>query len=380
MPEIWMRYGTTDIPLDIRFENLNKNLEPPSSHLQDKQVQDKLQEIPLKENCLFIVLSSSVLTRRVLSWIIDSATSKRFNGIGIMTLPKLKDFIDIRNEKYASTTLNANDTLSLNATMAKFQTTFFLSHSAYDPVFGFEGTPTHLLRNFNKEMMSEAIRSRRDDLPTPGIESEPYNLALSVCENINANSIEFVGYSDKLLDMYCGPIAESFDKAASKLRENTIVESHRVKSEIISPSFDPIYHYTLAESLNCLWNSIDILSESGSAVLLSEARGGLGCEALERFVHGRPPVSSSSENERFIEGKEHLIFLEAMRKKYDIGVVSTLPQHYLRTKLELETFDGLRQVMTKLLSKYGKNHKVTLISEGRSTLARLDPGLKRESN
>ena len=64
-----------------------------------------------------------------------------------------------------------------------------------------------------------------------------------------------------------------------------------------------------------------------------------------------------------------------MREKYDIGVISTIPQHYLKTKLGLETFDGLKQVMAKLLSKYGKNHKVTLISEGH-TLTRLDPGLR----
>jgi hypothetical protein len=375
MPEIWLRYGTTDIPLDIRFENLNKNLEPPSSHLRDEQVQDKLQEIPLKDNCLIIVLSSSVLTRRVLSWIVDSATNKRYNGIGVMTLPKLKEFINLRNEKYITTTLNANDFLSLNESMAKFQATVFLSHSAYDPVFGFEGTPTHLVRNFNKEMMSEAIRLRSDDLPTPGIESEPYRLALSVCENVNATSIEIVGYSNMLFDMYYGPIPESFKKATSRLRENTFVESNQVKSEIISPGSDPFHHYTLTESLNCLWNCIDILSEGGSAVLLSEARGGLGSEALETFVHGRPSISSSSENERIIDGKEHLIFLEAMRKKYDIGVVSTIPQYYLKTKLGLDTFDGLRQVMTKLLSKYGKNHKVTLVSEGRSTHARIDPSL-----
>ena len=69
------------------------------------------------------------------------------------------------------------------------------------------------------------------------------------------------------------------------------------------------------------------------------------------------------------------------------GAVATIvvgfawgPQHYLKTKLGLETFDGLKQVMAKLLSKYGKNHKVTLISEGRSTLTRLDPGLKKEFN
>ena len=106
----------------------------------------------------------------------------------------------------------------------------------------------------------------------------------------------------------------------------------------------------------------------------------MGCGALEMCVQGRPPVPLSAESDRFIEGQEHLIFLEAMREKYDLGVISTIPQHYLRTKLGLETFDGLKQVMAKLLSKYGKNHKVTLISEGRSTLTRLDPGLQKEFN
>jgi hypothetical protein len=380
MPELWLRYGTTDIPLDIRFENLNKNIVPASTQLPDEQVKDKLQEIPLKENCLLVVLSSSVLTRRVLTWIIDSATNKRISGINIMTLPKLKDFIDIRNEKYASGILNANDLLSLNETMTKFQATFFLSHSAYDPLFGFEGTPTLLLRNFNKKMMSEAIRLRSGDLPTPGIVSEPYSLALSVCKNIDATSIEIVGNSNILLDMYCGSIEESYNNASSKLRENSNIEPHRVKSQIISPGCDPIHHFTLTESLNCLWNCANILNENGSAILLSEARGGLGCEALEMYVQGRPLVPLSAESERFIEGQEYLIFLEAMREKYDIGVVSTIPQHYLKTKLGLETFDGLKQVMAKLLSKYGKNHKVTLISEGRSTLIRLDPDLRKEFN
>jgi hypothetical protein len=184
MPEIWFRYGTTDVALDIRFENLYKELIPSPARLSDEQVSNKLQGIPLKENSLIIVLSSSAATRQVLSWIVDSAATKGIDGVNIVILPKLKDFIDIRNEKYASSVLGANDLLSLRETMNKFQETFFLSHSAYDPLFGFEGTPTHLLRSFNKEKMSQAISLRSSDLPSPGVITEPYNLALSECRNI----------------------------------------------------------------------------------------------------------------------------------------------------------------------------------------------------
>ena len=64
-----------------------------------------------------------------------------------------------------------------------------------------------------KEMMSEAIRLRTGDLPTPGIISEPYSLALSVCKNIDATSIEIVGNSNNLSICIVGSIEESFTNA-----------------------------------------------------------------------------------------------------------------------------------------------------------------------
>jgi hypothetical protein len=378
MPEIWLRYGSTDIALDIRFENLYKELVPTLSGLSDEQLNYKLQEIPLKENSLIIVMSSSGVTKQVLSRIVDSAYTKGVNGINIVTLPKLNDFIDIQNEKYTYSLLNAKDLPSLSEIMTKFQATFFLCHSAYDPLFGFEGTPTQLLRNFNQDKMAEAIRLRSSDMPSPGVISEPHSLALSECESINATSIEIVGNSNILLDIYCGSLEESFKKASSKLIEGSVFEAHSVRSEIICPGSDPIYHYTLTDSLNCLWNCANILSENGSAILLSEARGGLGSKALEMFVQGRLLVPLPAEREIYIEGQEHLMFLDSIRKKCDIGVVSTIPQYYLKNKLGLETFDSLKQVLANLLLKYGKNHKVTLIPDARSTLPRLGNGFKKE--
>jgi hypothetical protein len=104
----------------------------------------------------------------------------------------------------------------------------------------------------------------------------------------------------------------------------------------------------------------------------------LGSKALEMFVQGRLSAPLPSEGREYIEGQEHLIFLQAMREKYNIGVVSTLPQYYLKTKLGLETFDSLKHVLAKLLSKYGKNHKVTLISDARSTLPKVDMNFNKE--
>ncbi len=375
MPEIWLRYGTTDISLDIRFENLYKDLTP--AQAPNNEADEKLQRIPLEENSLFIVLSSSELTKHVLSSIIDLATTKDIERINIMTLPKLKDYIYIENDRCRYSVLSANNLLALGEIMNKFQKIFFLSHTAYDPLFGFEGTPTHLLRNLNKVKMSDAIKLLSDDLPRPGIMSEPYSLALAECSGLDATSIEIVGNSNILLDVYVGAIEESFRKASSRLIENCIMEPHPIKSEIVCPGYDPILQFTLTDSLNCLWNSTNILSEDSSAILLSEGRGGLGSKAIEMFVQGRFNSPSAAEREGYVDGQEHLMFLEATRKRCDIGVVSTIPKYYLRTKLGLDTFDSLSQVMEKLLSKHGKNHKLALISDARTTLSRLDPSLKK---
>lgn len=380
MPEIWLQYGKTDVALDIRFENLYKEITPTFTPLQEDQFGSKLQDVPLNENSLVIVLSSSQATQQVLSFLVDTATrGGGVNDITIVTLPKLKGFIDIHNDNnYSSSILSASDLASLTGTMAKFEKTVFLSHSAYDPLFGFEGTPTHVLRNFMEDKMSEAFSLRTNDLPSPGIISEPYRMALSVCKNIEAMSIEIVGNSNIISDIYCGSIEESFTKSSSRLIENSGVEEHRVKSAIISPGSDLLYHTTLTQSLNCLWNSVHILSDHGTAILLGESSGGLGSKALEMFVEGRTDVSLLRENGKYVDGQEHIMFLEAMREKYDFGIISTLPEYYLKTKLGLKTFDSLKHVLTNLLLRYGKNHKVSVLSDARYTSPRSGVGIDRQ--
>ena len=48
---------------DIRFENLYKEIRPTFTPLQEDQFSGKLQDVPLSENSLVIVLSSSTATQ-----------------------------------------------------------------------------------------------------------------------------------------------------------------------------------------------------------------------------------------------------------------------------------------------------------------------------
>lgn len=377
MPEIWLRYGTTDIALDIRFENLYKEITPQVFPLQEDQINYKLQDVPVKDNTLIIVFSCTLATKRVLYSLIDKATNNGANG-RIMSPPKLKESISIGNEKWISNSLRCEDFGTLKETMDKFDQTLFVTHSAYDPLFGFEGTPTLLLRNYMKEKMIEAISSRSSNMPSPGNFSEPYRLALSLCEDIDAVSIELLGDSKQISDICWGSINDTFRYTSSKLSEKPNIEQQRVKSEIISPGREPFHHSTLSESLNSLWNCMGILSRNGSPILLSESRNGLGSRALELFVEKKLPNSMSTKDGKYIDGQEHLIFLEAMREKYDLGIVSTLPEYYLTTKLGFQTYASLKQALASLLSRHGKAHKVALLSDAHFTLPLIDSNSKDE--
>lgn len=377
MPEIWLRYGTTDIALDIRFENLYKEITPQVFPLQEDQINYKLQDVPVKDNTLIIVFSCTLATKRVLSSLIDKSTNNGANG-RIMSPPKLKESINVGNEKWISNSLRCEDFGTLKETMDKFDQTLFVTHSAYDPLFGFEGTPTFLLRNYMKEKMIEVISSRSSNMPSPGNFSEPYRLALSLCEDIDAVSIELLGDSKQISDICWGSINDTFRYTSSKLSEKPNIEQQRVKSEIISPGREPFHHSTLSESLNSLWNCMGILSRNGSPILLSESRNGLGSRALEMFVEKKLPNSMSTKDGKYIDGQEHLIFLEAMREKYDLGIVSTLPEYYLTTKLGFQTYASLKQALASLLSRHGKTHKVALFSDAHFTLPLIDSNSKDE--
>lgn len=377
MPEIWLRYGTTDIALDIRFENLHKEITPQVFPLQEDQINYKLQDVPVKHNTLIIVFSCTLATKRVLSSLIDKATNNGANG-RIMFPPKLKESINVGNEKWISNYLRCEDFGTLKETMDKFDQTLFVTHSAYDPLFGFEGTPTLLLRNYMKDKMIEAISSKSSNMPSPGNFSEPYHLALSLCEDIDAVSIELLGDSKQISDICWGSINDTFRYTSSKLSEKPNIEQQRVKSEIISPGREPFHHSTLSESLNSLWNCMGILSRNGSPILLSESRNGLGSRALEMFVEKKLPNSMSTKDGKYIDGQEHLMFLEAMREKYNLGIVSTLPEYYLTTKLGFQTYASLKQALASLLSRHGKTHKVALFSDAHFTLPLIDSNSKDE--
>jgi hypothetical protein len=374
MPEIWLRYGTTDVVLDIKFENIANQI---SSTFQVPTKQEDVKtaitsSLPLTDKVLILGLSTSKAAAKTITMLAKEAHAK---GLSFTIDIPHKFANTLRANLTGIDTISVNriDYRSLNERMSKFQNTIIVSSVAYDPLFGFSGAPTALLRNLLADHMAEAFNARKDNRPAPGIEANPLKIATSAVESIPALSIELVANGDNVRGIHIGSIKEAFNKAIEQLQSISTVEAEMVKCAIISASDEANSHSTLATALNSLWNSIHIIKEGGTAVLFAEARQGIGGGALQMFIEGKLKQEHLCLSP-YIDGLEHLLFMKELRDKYDMGLVSTLPYYYTKTKLGFMTYSGTKDVLQKLQQKHGKNFKTLILSNADITLLKPKAG------
>ncbi|MGI0041616.1 MAG: transcriptional regulator, partial [Nitrosopumilaceae archaeon] len=73
---------------------------------------------------------------------------------------------------------------------------------------------------------------------------------------------------------------------------------------------------------------------------------------------------------RYVDGMEDLLFLTEVAKKFQIGIVSILPEFYTKDKLGMITFSGIKHAMDYILKTQGARQKVAVVSDGSHVLLR----------
>lgn len=372
MPEIWLKYGSTDVVLDIRFENLSNQVSSNLQALPDEQANAEIGAVPVTDNMLVLALSSSKAAARAVNAVLQGTKAKGFANMTVDVPARLAGSMRANlaapspDPQAQTVSINRIDYHSLAERMAKFQSTVVVSQMAYDPLFGFAGAPTALVRNLYPEKMAEAFSTRTGNMPAPGIEGAPLKIALGAAEGLQGTSIELVAGTSGIAGVHVGTVPEAFSKALGQFKATTEAQVESTKSAIVSASNESGVHSTLAGSLNSLWNSVHAVKEGGSVVLLAECREGLGGGALQAFVEGRLTQEQIADAQ-YSEGLEHLLYIQELGQKKELGLVSTLP-HYYATKLGFVTFDGARDALESMLAKHGRSHKALVVADADITL------------
>jgi hypothetical protein len=363
MPEIWLGYGSTHVVLDIKQENLLQ-FKSEVNLMSDENIRSILTDIKLAKKTLLFPLSSSKYLLKIISLLID--ISKSDSTIEIEIGAFSNDFLHIKSH-FDRNRVFQIDKKDFYEKINKFDNVVFISKIGYDPLFGFSGTPSIITRNFKNDLMNDIFNSNEIISPISGQIGEPLKMALEFYEKLSIHSIEILSNQYGISRIYYGNNSKFFKEAISDFKSNTILNIDEQKSLIISSGSEFDNHMTLNDSLYSLWNSIGVLKKKGTAVLLAENSHGLGDGALTMYLEGRVNLSEIKKTS-YVNGLEHLVYLENLKDEYYLGLVSSIPFYYTKTKLGFNTYNNVKEVLANMISRYGKSSKVMICPDPSITL------------
>ena len=360
MPEIWMNYGITDVVLDIRAENLEQNIDSEGKILEDSTIQEKLGTLVTSKSNEIVVLHDSNAIRKVLSTLF------------MMCEQKSKPFPQILADKSILNTVKQG--LPEGSSITEFgdsdlsnSNLIFIGEMEFDGLFGYETIATRLIKRFGKDQMLSAYAKRKENLPLPGYFGEPIKEAKKFTDNFEIKGIEIVANSKGIVDLAIDHPSSTI--SISKAFEGfSLKEVGQHRTMIISTGKDAS-NDSLGKSLSSLWNCSAAIKNDGLAVLLAECRNGTGSQALQNFVEGRISVERLKNPTKYVDGMEDLLFLTEIQKKFQIALVSILPEFYAK-KLNMISLNSVKRVMDYILKTQGPRQKVLVVSDGARLLLR----------
>jgi hypothetical protein len=210
--------------------------------------------------------------------------------------------------------------------------------------------------------MNEAFQSRIDNFPHPGVTGPPIEIANKTCEGMNAMSIEIISNNNGINNFFYGEILHSFNSAIKKLDNLVIENEQELKSLIVGTNIDTNSSLTLSSSLDLLWNSVNVLRRNAIVVIISENNKGFGVKAIEKFAYGEIKLEDY-KNSTYLEGLEHIMFINELKEKYNMAILSSLPKYYLKEIFGLRLFSNIQEAADKILEMNGKSHRISIIQD-----------------
>jgi len=362
MPEIWLSYGPTEVVLDIKAENLEKQIGTSGTNLTDSEISLKLQTIDLTKPTELVIMDSTKAVQKIISLLLEICNQK--------SLPKPKILVDKSNLHLTrnifsdpSISISEFDNSQINNTNL-----IFLGEMEFDGLFGFSTISTKLLRRFGKEHMLEAYEKRNGNLPHPGEDLSTIEVAKKFTDGFEISALEIVANSTGIVDISTGHPSStmSLSKSLSSIAINEIGKQRILMVSTGKESSNE----TLRKALTSVWNCTNAVKEEGLVILLAECKNGLGSDATQQYIEGGMSLDRLRNPAKYVDGMEDLLFLTEVQNIFKIGIVSILPHFYTKDKLSMIPFGGTKESMEYVLKTYGDRQKVSIISDGSRVLLR----------
>jgi len=360
MPEIWLNYGNNDVVLDILAENLDETPVFDATLLDESKINEKLETIDLSKPLEIALLNYTDSVQIILNKIFEKCDEKSFLKPKLLVDKRVLPYIKSKNSENVSIIEFEQDEIT-NSNL------IFLSEMEFDGLFGFETNSTRLTKRFGKSEMLDAFRKRNGDSPNPGKTLPSIEIANNFVDSFEISSIEIISNSQGIIDFSVGhpkstmSLSDLFTKSCSQN-----LEPH--KTFIVSTGKDAS-NQTLSKSLSSLWNCHSSVKNQGLVILLAECLNGIGSESFQQFIDGRLSIEKIKNSSQYIDGMENLLYLNDVQKKIQLGLISILPEVYVK-KLNMIPFDGVKKGMDYILKNQGIRQKVKIIEDGARSILR----------
>lgn len=358
MPEIWLNYGRAEVVLDIKAENLDEKIDSVGDVLDDSTIEEKLGNLELSKPIDLAVLHDSWAIRKIISTLF------------LMCEKRSIQFPKVFAEKHVMRSLKSglpegsevsefNEDLSANLV--------FLSEMELDGLFGYETVATRLLRKFGDDRMLTAYAKRGSNIPEPGKISDSFGEAKKFADGFDIKAIEIIANSRGIVDFEIGH--PSSTASLTKSFESVSIKDIGLRRSMIISTGKGASNNSLDRSLRSLWNCQSAIKDDGLAIIVAECTEGLGSESLQQYVEGRLTPEKLANPSRYISGMENLLYLTEIQKRFQVGLVSILPEFYVK-KVGVIPLAGIKAAMDYILKTQGTRQKVSVVSDGARLLLR----------
>ena len=346
MPELWLNYGKTDVVLDIRAENLHRQIHDSMTAMKISQIFEKLNSIDIKNSTYLVIFEDTKPILQIVFMLFEICHKKA------KSLPKIlvpREMIQSIKNKISQTEI-AEFSKTINKEF------IFINNCHFDGLFGFSTTATNLLKKLgNNDLLLSAYKKRMSDFPVPGKYTPSLKIAQEFTSSFEIISIEVFNNSHEVCDII---IEHPSSTSSFKSSTSISLKMEKQTAMIINPG--PINTSTLVNTLESLWNCSSVIGNNGIAILISDCTSGIGSTAIKCFVEKRFNMDSLKDPIEYVEGMENLLFLNELQKKFRIGLVSVLPHFYLN-QLNIIPFQSGNNSVNYILNDKHAGVKITVI-------------------
>ena len=366
MPELWLGYGDTEVILDIKYENILDNVKPNFSLLDAESLNLELaNKIRLRNSNLIIIFTPFFQMIPILKYIYQENEKQNNSSLEFNTTSK---YIPFKIKKILvdyGIHINRIENNEILNKIKNVDKTIIVEKVELDPFFGYKGPSTEIIRKCFSNEMDLAFSTINEKLPQPGQTTEALNISIEKSRSINCEVINIIANNEGINSIHIGEMEESFKKTIEIFDRISKREFDRSQSAFITGNSNFNIQSTLNNSFNLLWNNYNVVKENGMLVILSENKNGIENGALLQFIEGRLDHSDLKKNQ-YIKDLEHINFLNTIRDKFKIYIISSIPKVYLH-KLGLKPLPRIKDGLKTILFEQGKNTKILIVSNSELT-------------